>query len=323
MIISQTPFRASFAGGGTDLPAFYRQEFGAVLSTTIDQHIYVTIHRRFEPTIRVGYSRTETAPTLDEVQHELVRETMRLAEIDEPLEITTIGDVPAGTGMGSSSSLTVGLLAALYGYRHRVVSPRVLAEQACRIEIDVLNKPIGRQDQYAAAFGGLNYIRFNPDDTVDVQPVPCRAETLAELERRALLVYTGETRDANVILERQSGATADRMDVLRSMRDLADEMRHTLAEGDLDQFAALLHTGWELKRSLGCGISNGQIDQWYEAARRSGATGGKLLGAGGGGFLLLLAPPWRHRAIREALGRPRELPFAIARHGSRNIFIQS
>ena len=321
MIISQTPFRVSFAGGGTDLPAFYRREYGAVLSTTIDQHIYVTIHRRFEPTIRVSYSRTEIASTLDEVQHELVRETMRLTEIDDPLEITTIGDVPAGTGMGSSSSLTVGLLEALYGYRHRVVSPRLLAEQACRIEIDVLGKPIGRQDQYAAAFGGLNYIRFNPDDTVDVEPVPCAVETLAELERQALLVYTGETRDANAILERQSGATADRMDALRSMRDLADEMRHALAEGELDRFATLLHTGWELKRSLGCGISNGRIDEWYEAARRSGATGGKLLGAGGGGFLLLIAPPWRHRAIREALGRPRELPFRIARHGSRNIFI--
>ena len=322
MIISQTPYRVSFAGGGTDLPAFYRKEFGAVLSTTIDQHIYVTIHRRFEPTIRVSYSRTETASTLEEVQHELVREAMRRVEIDEPLEITTIGDVPAGTGMGSSSSLTVGLLAALYGYRHRVVSPRLLAEQACRIEIEVLGKPIGRQDQYAAAFGGVNYIRFNPDETVDVEPVPCRAEALRELEQRILLVYTGQTRDANAILQQQSHATAGRMDVLRAMRDLADRMRHALAgEGDLDQFAELLHEGWELKRSLGCGISTGHVDEWYEAARRAGAAGGKLLGAGGGGFLLLVAPPWRHRAIREALGRPRELPFRFAQHGSRNIFI--
>ena len=190
MIISQTPYRVSFAGGGTDLPAFYRREYGAVLSTTIDQHIYVTIHRRFESTIRVSYSRTEVASTLDEVQHELVREAMRRVEIDEPLEITTVGDVPSGTGMGSSSSLTVGLLAAFHGYRNRVVSSRLLAEQACQIEIDVLGKPIGRQDQYAAAFGGLNYIRFNPDDTVDVEPVPCRAETLAELERQVLLVFT-------------------------------------------------------------------------------------------------------------------------------------
>jgi D-glycero-alpha-D-manno-heptose-7-phosphate kinase len=322
MIISQTPYRVSFAGGGTDLPAFYQQECGAVLSATIDQHIYVTIHRRFEPTIRVSYSRTEVATTLDDIQHELVREAMRLVEIDEPLEITTIGDVPAGTGMGSSSSLTVGLLAALYGYRHRVVSPQLLAEQACRIEIAVLKKPIGRQDQYAAAFGGLNYMRFNPDHTVDVEPVPCRIETLVELEQRILLIYTGQTRDANQILERQAGETGKRLDVLRSMRDLADAMRQTLAgEGDVGQFAALLHESWELKRSLGCGISNEHVDNWYAAARRAGAIGGKLLGAGGGGFLLLVAPPWRHRAIREALGRPRELPFRVARHGSRNIFI--
>ena len=271
MIISQTPYRVSFAGGGTDLPAFYRREYGAVLSTTIDQHIYVTIHRRFESTIRVSYSRTEVAGTLDEVQHELVREAMRRVEIDEPLEITTIGDVPSGTGMGSSSSLTVGLLAALHGYQNRVVSSRLLAEQACQIEIDVLGKPIGRQDQYAAGFGGLNYIRFNPDDTVDVEPVPCRPETMAELEQQTLLVYTGQTRDANVILERQSGVTADRMDVLRSMRDLAHEMRDALGgEGDLDRFAALLHEGWALKRSLGCGISNDQVNEWYEAARRAG-----------------------------------------------------
>jgi D-glycero-alpha-D-manno-heptose-7-phosphate kinase len=240
MIISQTPYRVSFAGGGTDLPAFYRREFGAVLSTTIDQHIYVTIHRRFEQTIRVSYSRTEIAGSIDEVQHELVREAMRRVEIDEPLEVTTIGDVPAGSGMGSSSSLTVGLLTALYGYRHRVVIPRVLAEQACRIEINTLGKPIGRQDQYAAAFGGVNYIRFNPDETVEVEPVPCRAETLAELEQRALLVYTGQTRDANRILERQCNATEDRLDVFRSMRDLADEMRHALAgEGDLDRARGL------------------------------------------------------------------------------------
>jgi D-glycero-alpha-D-manno-heptose-7-phosphate kinase len=322
MIISQTPYRVSFAGGGTDLPVFYRREFGAVLSTTIDQHIYVTIHRRFESTIRVSYSRTEVASTLDEVQHELVREAMKRVEVDEPLEITTIGDIPSGTGMGSSSSLTVGLLMALHGYRHRVVTSRLLAEQACQIEVDVLGKPIGRQDQYAAGFGGLNYIRFNPDDTVDVEPVPCRPETIVELEKQVLLVYTGQTRDANLILERQSGVTADRMDVLRSMRDLAHEMREALCgQGDLDRFAALLHEGWELKRSLGCGISNDQVNVWYEAARRAGAVGGKLLGAGGGGFLLLMAPPWRHRAIREALGRPRELPFQIARHGSRLIFV--
>jgi D-glycero-alpha-D-manno-heptose-7-phosphate kinase len=323
VIISQTPYRVSFAGGGTDLPAFYRREFGAVLSTTIDQHMYVTIHRRFENSIRIGYSKTEMAETVDEVQHDLVREAMKLVEIDEPLEITTIGDVPAGTGMGSSSSLTCGLLNALYAYRGQVASHEKLAEQACRIEIDILKKPIGRQDQYAAAFGGLNYFRFNPDDTVNAEPVPCQPETLDELERRTLLLYTGQTRSADEILEKQSSGTADKMTVLKAMRDLADEMRKAIAgPGDLDTFAELLHQGWELKKSLGFGISVQQVDEWYEAARRNGATGGKLLGAGGGGFLLVMAPPWRHRAIREALGRPRELPFKIARHGSRNIFIQ-
>lgn len=172
------------------------------------------------------------------------------------------------------------------------------------------------------AYGGLNYHRFNPDNTVDVEPVPCRAETLAMLEQRALLAYTGQTRDANPILQQQCSSLADRLNVFRSLRDLADQMRQALTgEGDLKRFAALLHEGWELKRSLGCGISNDRVHEWYAAARRAGGLGGKLLGAGGGGFLLLLAPPWRHPAIREARGRPRELPFRIARHGSRNVFI--
>jgi D-glycero-alpha-D-manno-heptose-7-phosphate kinase len=286
--------------------------------------MYVTIHRRFEPSIRISYSKTETSTTIDEIQHDLVREAMRLTQTDEPLEITTIGDVPAGTGMGSSSSLTAGLLNALHAHRGQIIGRQHLAELACRLEIDILKKPIGRQDQYAAVFGGLNYIRFNPDDTVNVEPVPCQRETLDELERRTLLLYTGQTRDANGILEQQACATAERMPVLRRMRDLADEMRRALAgPGDLDTFAELLHAGWELKRSLGCGITFQRVEEWYEAARRNGAQGGKLLGAGGGGFLLLMAPPWRHRAVREALGRPRELPFRIARHGSRNIFIQN
>jgi len=229
MITSQTPYRVSFAGGGTDLRAFYRQEYGAVLSTTIDQHIYVTIQPRFEPTIRVSYSRTEVARTADEIQHELVRAAMRLVEIDEPLEITTIGDVPAGTGMGSSSSLTVGLLSARHGYRHRVVSPKSLAEQACRIEIAVLHKPIGRQDQHAAAFGGLNYMRFHPDLTVEVQPVDYRTQTSAELEQRVLLVYAGQTRDAN-LLTSIPGWSAPRAD-FPLLRDRAARRAPQLVEG--------------------------------------------------------------------------------------------
>ena len=322
MIISQTPYRVSFAGGGTDLPAFYLREPGAVLSAAITKHMYVTVSPRFDASTRVAYTKTEVADTIDSIQHTIVREALRMTGLGPHLEITTIGDVPAGTGMGSSSSLTVGLLNALYGYQGRIVGRDRLAREACHIEIDILTKPIGRQDQYAAAFGGLNYIRFNGDDSVDVEPVPCKAETIAELEKRVLLVYTNQQRNADTILEQQSAGTCERMSILREMRDLAGEMRSAIAgNGDLDEFARLLHVGWELKRSLGFGISNPQVDAWYEAARRTGAQGGKLLGAGGGGFLLLIAPPERHEAIRDALGRPRELPFAIDRLGSRIIFI--
>lgn len=248
MIVSQTPYRVSFAGGGTDLPAFYRHEYGAVLSATIDKHMYVTVSPRFEPSTRVAYTRTEICESIDAIQHTIVREALRLTGLGRHLEITTIGDVPARTGMASSSALAVGLLNALHAYRGDVVDHRTLAEQACRIEIERLGKPIGKQDQYAAAFGGVNYIRFRPNETVDVEPVPCRAETLAELERRTMLLYTSRQRDADTILERQSAGTKDRMSVLRAMRDLADAMRRSLAgAGDLDEFAQLLHEGWQLK----------------------------------------------------------------------------
>ena len=322
MIISQTPYRVSFAGGGTDLPAFYEQEYGAVLSLTIARHMYVTIHRRFEPNIRVAYSRTEICDRMEKIEHELVREALRLTEIDEPMEITTIGDVPAGTGMGSSSSLVVGLLNAFHAYRSRIVDRGRLAEEACRIELDVLGKPIGRQDQYAAAYGGVNYIRFNPDSTVDVDPVPVSSDTIRELERSVLLLYTDQQRSADDILKRQSEGTADRMTVLRNMRDLASDMRSALAgDGDLDEFGRILHEGWCLKRSLGFGISSSRIDEWYEAARSAGAVGGKLLGAGGGGFVLLFAPPEKHDEIHRALGSPRRLEFGVDRLGSRIVFV--
>lgn len=320
MIISQTPYRVSFVGGGTDLPAFYREEGGAVLSCAIRRHMYVTVHRRFEKSIRVAYSKTDMAACAANVEHDLVREAMKLAELDEPLEITTIGDVPAGTGMGSSSTLTVGLLNAFHGYRGKVATPEMLGEMACRIEIDILGKPIGRQDQYAAAYGGLNYIKFNCDDTVDVHPVPSRAETIQELEDWAMLMYTAQQRDANQILGKQSAGTRDKISVLREMRDLADELRTTIGSG-VESFAKVLHRGWELKRSLGFGISDAWIDDWYAAGRKAGAVGGKLLGAGGGGFMLLLAPPEKHDAVRQALGRPQELPFQVDRSGSRIIFI--
>ena len=324
MIITQTPYRVSFAGGGTDLPAFYEREFGAVLSVAIQRHIYVTVHGRFEPNIRVAYSRTEIAETVDDLSHGLVREAMKLTGIVGPIEVTTIGDVPAGAGMGSSSSLTVGVLHALHAIQGRYVGREQLAMEACRIEIDILKHPIGRQDQYAAAFGGMNYFRFNSDHTVDVEPVTACTGFFEELERRALLLYTGHQRDANTILGKLSKAAADRRAVLTEMRDLAGELRSAvLCSGDLDRFAAILHHGWELKRSLGLGISGEQVDEWYCAARRAGAQGGKLLGAGGGGFMLILAQPDRHERIREVLKRPPELPFKVDRAGSRVVFVSA
>jgi len=322
MIISQTPYRVSFGGGGTDLPAFYRNEYGAVLSVALDKHMYVTVSPRFEPSTRVAYTRTEIVDNVAELQHELVREALKMTGLGRHLEITTVGDVPAGAGMGSSSSLTVGMLLALYAYRGQIVSAKNVAEQACRIELEALGKPIGKQDQYAAAFGGMNYMRFNPDGSVDVEPVPAKPETMRELSKRVIMLYTEQQRDADRILKGQSEGTKDRMPILRAMRDLAHEMRLAISgDGNLEEFTRLLHEGWELKRSLGFGITMESVDAWYEQARKLGAQGGKLLGAGGGGFLLLVAPPERHDMIRDALGHPRELTFGIDRRGGRVIFI--
>lgn len=322
MIITQTPYRVSFAGGGTDLPAFYEHDWGAVLSVGVAHHMYVTVSPRFEKTTRIAYTRVEIADGIDQIDHTIAREALRMTGLGDYLEITTVGDVPAGTGMGSSSSLAVGLYNALKAYRGEVTSPGELAERACEIEIDILGKPIGRQDQYAAAYGGVNYIRFNPDHSVDVEPVACDPAFLAELERHIILLYTDQQRDADTILKKQSEGSVDKMGVLKEMRDLAGEMRLTMGGGgDLRAFGDLLHQGWELKRSLGFGISNAGVDEWYSAARENGAMGGKLLGAGGGGFLLVMAPPERHDAIRAAVGNPREIPFRIDRRGSRVIFI--
>ena len=324
MIISQTPYRVSFAGGGTDLPSFYQKEMGAVLSVGLSQHMYVTVSPRFKASTRIAYTKTEIADSLDQIEHTIAREALRMTNLGRHLEITTIGDVPSGTGLGSSSSLAVGLINALNAYKGQISSPQQLAENACEIEIDILKKPIGKQDQYAAAFGSLNYMRFNPDNSVDIEPVPYRPETLRELESRALLLYTAQQRSADDILVKQSAGTQrqDTFAVLREMRDLAEEMRNVISgSGNIDDFAELMHQGWLLKKSLGFGISNQHIDDWYSAALKAGAQGGKLLGAGGGGFLMLLAPAEKHQAIRDALGNPREIPFEIDRRGSRIIFI--
>ena len=324
MIISKTPLRMSFVGGGSDLPSFYREFGGAVLSTAIDKYIYITVNKRFDDSYRISYSRTEEVPTIDEVQHPLARECLRLTGCSDGIEVTSIADIPArGTGLGSSSSFVVGLLHALHAYAGRYVSAGRLAEEACQIEIERCGEPIGKQDQYAAAFGGLNVIRFHPDDRVDVEPVVCHPEVLLRLQEQFLTFYTGATRSASALLAKQAQDVASdraKQRCLRRMVALVDEARRALQGGELEEFGMLLDENWRLKVSLTAGISNEHVDRWYRLAREAGAWGGKLLGAGEGGFLLIHAPVESHEAIRRALGELREVPLGCERNGSQIIF---
>jgi D-glycero-alpha-D-manno-heptose-7-phosphate kinase len=326
MIISRTPLRVSFCGGGTDLPAFYKDQPGAVLSTAIDKYIYVSTNRKFDNKLRASYSVTELVDTASELKHDLIREALKLVGIGGGIELTSVSDIPSsGSGLGSSSTYTVGLLNALYAYTGRHVGPERLAREACQIEIEILGKPIGKQDQYAAAYGGLQYIQFNPDGTVFVDPVICEPSTKRKLEQRLLMLYTGMTRSADNILKEQSDRTAtedDKKRVLASMKNQADEARRALETNSLDVFGELLHEGWVMKRTLASGISNGRIDEWYETARRHGALGGKILGAGGGGFLLVYAYPEQHPLIISALPDLRPIPFQLEPQGSKIIFVE-
>jgi D-glycero-alpha-D-manno-heptose-7-phosphate kinase len=320
MIVSRTPLRISFVGGGTDLPDFYEEHGGAVVSTTVDKWIHVIVAPRFEGDVRVSYSRTEIVGSADDVEHELVREAMRLTGIPRGVEIVTLADVPShGTGLGSSSTVTVGLLNALYAFQGIYKPPLQLAEEAARIEIEVLGKPIGRQDQYAAAVGGFNYIEFLPrGGGVRLEPVVCSADTFKRLQRSLLLFYTGQQRNASDVLREQRNAIRNGrlVESLKRMRDLASELRERLGEGDADALGSLLRENWELKRGLTDGISDQSVNQWYERSLDAGAVAGKLLGAGAGGFLLLFANPDRHDAIRATLSELRELPLRFSARGT-------
>lgn len=320
MIVVQTPLRVSFLGGGTDFGEFYRHEEGCVLSTAIDKYIYVMIKRRFDSRIRVGYTRTELVDRLDDLQHELVRESMRLAGIDRQVELSTMGDIPSeGSGLGSSSTVTVGCLNALYTYLGEPRAPGELAEQACRIEIGALGRPIGKQDQYIAAYGGLRFIRFHEDDSVTVERVALDARTQRRLAQRLMLFFTGMTRDASSILREQVARTQRQMGVLRELKALAWEGRRCLERGDPDGLGYLLHEGWLLKRRLASNITNPTIDAAYERAHRAGALGGKIAGAGGGGFLILYVAVEHQDAVRAALSDLPELPCTLERDGSKVI----
>ncbi len=326
MIISRTPLRISFIGGGSDMAAFYSREAGGVVSTAINKYIYITVNKKFDHRIRASYSVTEMVEGVDELKHELIREALKLVHVESGIEITSISDIPSqGTGLGSSSSYTVGLLNALYAYKGYHAEPERLAREACQIEIERCGKPIGKQDQYIAAYGNTQYIRFNPDETVYVDPIICPGEIKKRLQSRLLLFYTGITRSANDILAEQQDNVAHRETTRQSLHTLtllAAQMREALQEGALDCFGELLHQGWVEKQRLASKISNSKIETWYERARSAGAIGGKLLGAGGGGFLLFYAPEDRHREIMGALSELRSVPFRFEPQGSKIIFVE-
>jgi D-glycero-alpha-D-manno-heptose-7-phosphate kinase len=323
VIITRTPLRISFAGGATDLPSFYRVHGGgAVTSAAIDRYIHVLVNPKFDRSIRVSYSRTENVDRLEDLQQGLVREAMRVTGLHEAIEVHTIADIPSeGTGLGSSSTLTVGLLNAFYAYRGILKEPAELAREACDIEIDRLGGILGKQDQYIAAFGGIQYFEFHPDDSVRVAPIPLATSDREALSNHLSLYYTGITRKAQPLLQRQSDRTAENLPALERMRELAREARDAIAHGDYGRLGSILDEGWALKRGLASGISSETIDAQYAAAKAAGAWGGKITGAGGGGFLLLVHPPERSHQIAQALAPMERLSVRITPEGSRILFV--
>ena len=323
MLISRTPLRVSFVGGGSDVVSFARERGGAVVSTTIDKYVYVVVNERFEETIRVSYSKTEIVSTVDELEHELAREALRATGLSRGIEIVTIADVPSeGSGLGASSAVTVGLLNALFAYQGILRSPSELAEEAARIEIGVLGKPIGKQDQYAAAFGGLQFLEFGPGDTVRRQPLVLTDAQSWSLERNLMMFYTGRQSSADP-LDRLDAVSGDErvVDNLGRLRDAAHSLFAALGSGrGPDVLGEALHESWLMKRDLP-GVSDDEIDGWYEAALSAGAIGGKILGSGAGGFLLFYVPVERQDAVRAALGDLRELGFRLDSEGTRIIYV--
>lgn len=320
MLITQTPLRISLAGGGTDFPAYFRRQGGGVVSSAIDKFIYVILNQRFDDMIYLSYSKKEIVSSVDEIKHELVREAMRMAGVKKGVEIAIMADIPSeGSGLGSSSSLTVGLLNAFYAYRGVQVTAEQLAREACRIEIDVCGKPIGIQDQYIAAYGGMRAFTFQTDDRVAVEDLSC-GRTRQELSSRLLLFYTNKTRQADVILREQNARTDINVAALDVLRGQAMDCRGFVERGELDRIGELMAENWRIKKQLASTISNPDLDRMVDLAQRGGAVGCKICGAGGGGFLLVYCRPEKQDALRQAMAEYREMPFFLERSGSKVIF---
>lgn len=323
MIISRTPLRISFAGGGTDLSEYYRHGYGAVTSTAINKYIYITVNKKWDDKVRVKYSKTELVNDASEIKHPLLREGLKLVGINKGIEVTSLADIPAsGTGLGSSSSYTVGLLNALYAFKGIVKSPQTLAEEACKIEIEILGEPIGKQDQYIAAFGGLQHIRFNSDESVFIDPVICPKSVKDRIEGNLLLFYTGLSRESKTILKHQTQKTPLKLSTLDKMRSQSEEIKDAIQHRNYHRFGEILHETWLLKKSLTTRISSGVIDKYYEKARRAGAVGGKILGAGGGGFLLFYVEKKNQKKVIKALSDLTHTQFKFEPQGSKIIYVE-
>jgi D-glycero-alpha-D-manno-heptose-7-phosphate kinase len=320
MIIVQTPLRISLFGGGTDFPSYFQERGGCVLSTAIDKYIFVTIKERFDDRLRIGYTKTEMVNCLDDIQHELIREALRKANITHGVEITTMGDIPSeGSGLGSSSTVTVGALHAMYSYLGELPSAETLAREACAIEIDTLHAPIGIQDQYIAAYGGFCFIEFAESNEVHIKRINLNSNHKRQLDNNLMLFYTGVARKASSILVEQKNNIKERYAVLDEMKQLARTAYAEVLAGNIDAIGTILHESWRLKKRLASQISNGFIDDLYNKARQAGAVGGKITGAGGGGFLLLYCPYEKQQCVRDALGL-QELSFKMAMDGTKVIF---
>ncbi len=322
MIITKTPFRISFAGGGSDVPAFYEEHGGCVLSTTINKYIFITIHPYFHNNqTLLKYSQNELVNSIDEIQHSIFHCVLKDMGI-HGVEIGSTADVPSGTGLGSSSTFTVGLLHSLYSYQGKFASKEKLAREACMVELEKLNKPIGKQDQYAAAYGGLKFYRFNQDGSVSVEPILMKSSVKKELEENLVMYYTGVTHDATEILKEQSSNSKqqDKVENLKKMCGLAESMRESLNKNDISRFGEYLHEGWMLKKELASSITNSSFDEIYQKALQNGAVGGKLLGAGGGGFFLFYCPKEKQEALTNALGL-RKFDFAFENDGASIVYI--
>lgn len=323
MIISRTPFRVSFAGGGSDLPSFYRKSTGAVLSTSIDKYMYIAIHPYFErDKIQLKYSKTEQVDSIEAIKHPIFREVLKMYNLTG-VDLNSIADIPSGTGLGSSSSFTVGLLNAVRAYLGKASSGEKLGELACDVEINRVGSPIGKQDQYAAACGGLNFITFYGDETVNVEKIIMLPEKKQELEDNLLMVFVGGEHSANAILKSQSAAISDikKFEAQKEMVKLACNLRESLENNNLDDFGRILHENWLLKKSLTAGISTGIVDEMYNKGIEAGALGGKLLGAGGAGFILFYCPKEKQPEFRERMGKIKELNFKFDHYGSKIIYV--